>query len=314
MPVIDLKNTNIYFEDGTSKTGAVNNATKTGAINNVAGYAAGVSTILVDTFVGAVETGAQLTINGETGYRVTAHVETSSNTTSITFTPPLITAVDDDDVVSSTGFATGSTRLVVDGFTGIIPVGARLQVGSTDQYTVTSTTESGGNTIVVNFSPALVANVADNAGVTIYGVFLKIKVGDGTITWSEKRPREYKKDRGKLDQVRDGDEEPMDVTINLMYEELTASSGNPPTPEDVLKQRGEASDWVSTETDDPCAPFAINIRLDHQPPNCSAVQAERVILPRFRYEQLDHNPKDGMVNCQGKCNAVEASVTRYTVV
>lgn len=104
----------------------------------------------------------------------------------------------------------------------------------------------------------------------------------------------------------------MDVTINLMYEELTASSGDPPTPEDALKKRGAAADWVSAETDDPCAPHAINIRLTHRPPNCTAVEAERVILPRFRYEQLDHNPKDGSINCQGKCNATEAIVTRIT--
>jgi len=313
MPVIDLKNTNIYFEDGTSKAGAVNNATKTGAINNVAGYASGASTIVVDGFTGAVQVGAQLTINAVTGFRVTAHSETSTNTTSITFTPPLSASVADDDVVSSTGFAIGATRVVVDGFTGVLPVGARMKIGTTDKYVISSTTESGGNTTVINFTPALVAVVADNGGVDVYGIFLKIKVGDGTITWSEKKPREYKKDRGRLDQVRDGDEEPMDVTLNLMYEELTASSGDPPTPEDVLKRRGAAAAWVSAETDDPCAPYSINIRLDHQPPNCTAVQAERVILPRFRYEQLDHNPKDGMVNCQGKCNATEAEVTRYTV-
>jgi hypothetical protein len=235
MPVIDLKNTNIYFEDGTQKTGAVNNG---------AGYAAGVLTITVD------------------------------------------------------------------GFTGIVPVGSRLSIDGDDRYQVVSTTETSTNTTSITFTPALAASILDDDVVIAYGVFLRIKVGDGTITWSEKKPREYKKDRGKLDQVRDGDEEPIDVTINLMYEELTASSGDPPTPEDVLKQRGEAADWISAETDDPCAPFAINIRLDHAPPNCTAVERERVILPRFRYESLDHNPKDGTVSCQGKCNATEAIVTR----
>src|SRR5260370_1079149 len=118
MPVIDLKNTNIYFEDGTSKAGAVNNATKTGAVNNAPGYVSGNSTIVVNGFTGAVQVGAQLTINAVTGFRVTAHSETASNTTSITFTPPLSATVPDASVVSSTGFALGSTRVVVDGFTG----------------------------------------------------------------------------------------------------------------------------------------------------------------------------------------------------
>lgn len=235
MPLIDLKNTDIYFEDGTQLTGAV---------NLMAGYMAGATTIAVDGFVGSVPDGARLSIDGD------------------------------------------------------------------DRYTVTSATDTGGNTTSIVFSPGLADAVADNAVVIAYGIYLKIKVGDGTITWSEKKPREYKKDRGKLDQVRNADEEPIDVTLNLMYEELTASAGSPPTPEDVLKQRGAAANWISTETDDPCAPFAINIRLVHTPPNCTAVEKERVILPNFRYEQLDHNPKDGMISCQGKCNATEALVTR----
>lgn len=235
MPLIDLKNVDIYFEDGTQLTGAV---------DFMAGYSA------------------------------------------------------------------GALSIVVDGFVGIIPEGARLSIDGDDRYVVGSTVESGGNTTTINFTPALAASVANNEVVIAYGVFLRVKVGDGTLTWSEKKPREYKKDRGRLDQVRNADEEPIDVNINLMYEELTASSGAPPTPEDVLKQRGAAADWVSTETDDPCAPFAVNIRLDHTPPNCTTVERERVILPNFRYEQLDHNPKDGTISCQGKCNATEAIVTR----
>lgn len=235
MPLIDLKNTEIFLEDGTLLTGAVN---------------------------------------------------------------------------LMAGYSIGAVTMTVDGFVGVIPVGARLSIDGDDRYTVVSTTETSGNTTSITFTPGLAASVVNDDVVIAYGVFLQIKVGDGTITWSEKKPREYKKDRGRLDQVRNADEEPMDVNINLMYEELTASSGDPPTPEDALKQRGAASDWVSTETDDPCAPFAVNIRLVHTPPHCTTVERERVILPNFRYEQLDHNPKDGTISCQGKCNATEAIVTR----
>jgi len=238
MPMIDLKNVDIYFEDGTQKTGAV---------NLMAGYTAGASSI------------------------------------------------------------------VVDGFTGIVPVGSRLSIDGDDRYQVSSTTETGGNTTTIVFTPSLAANVADNDVVIAYGVFLKIKVGDGNITWTEKKPREYKKDRGKLDQVRNGDEEPIDVSLQLMYEELTASSGQPPTPEDALKRRGAAATWVSADTVDPCAPYCINIRLDHQPAGCTAFEKERVILPKFYYEELDHNPKDGMISAKGKCNATEALVSRLAI-
>lgn len=237
MPLIDLKNTSIYFEDGYSETGAV---------NLMAGYSIGASSI------------------------------------------------------------------VVDGITGIIPAGARISLNGDDRYTVVSTIETSGNTTTVVVTPVLAAALADNDVVIVYGRYVEIKVGEGTITWSEKKPREYKKDRGLLDQVRDGDEEPMDVTMNFMYEGLTASTGNPPTPEDILKKRGEAANWLSSENDDPCRPYSITIRLDWTPPGCLDPETERVILPHFRYEQLDHNPKEGTVSCQGKCNVTEAQVTRFT--
>ncbi len=237
MPVIDLKNVNIYFEDGTALTGLINNG---------AGYAPGATTIVVDTF------------------------------------------------------------------TSKVPVGARLSIDGDDRYSVVSTTETSSATTTIVFTPSLHAAVLDNAPVLAFGVFLKIKVGDGTCTFSEKKPREYKLDRGLLDSVRNGDQVPMDVSIGLMYIALTASAGDPPTPEDALKQRGAASGWINADVSDPCAPFAINIRLDHQPPGCTAFQVERVILPSFRYEELNHDPKAGTIACTGKCNALEALVSRFT--
>ena len=308
--IVDLKNADIYFEDGTSKTGAVNNL-KTGAINNGAGYSPGATSIIVDGFTGIVPVGSALTIDAVAGFRVTSTVETIGNTTTINFTPALTASVADDDVVSVSGFAIGATTIIVDGFTGAVPDGARLNfTGSTVDYTVSSASETGQNTTTIVLSSALQAVAADNVVITVYGVYLRIKVGEGNITWSEKKPREFKLDRGELDQVKDADQVPMDVSLQLMYEELTASSGDPPTPEDVLKQRGEAADWVSANTSDPCAPYCVNIRFDHTPPNCTAVDKERVILPMFYYESLDHDPKQGTISCQGKCNATEATVTR----
>ncbi len=309
MPVIDLKNVTIYFEDGTLKAGAINNL-KTGAINNASGYSIGAAQIIVDGFTGIIPVGSRIT-SGVNVARVTSTVQTSGNTTTINFTPALTASVADNDVVTANGFMTGASTLVVDGFTGVIPVGARLAVGTDDKYSVVSTVESGGNTVNIVVTPVLTALIADNAVITAYGVFLRIKVGDGTCTFAEKKPREYKLDRGLIDSVRNGDQVPMDVNIGLQYVALTASAGDPPTPEDALKQRGAAAGWVNADTSDPCAPFAINIRLDHKPPGCTAFQVERVILPSFRYEELNHDPKAGTIACTGKCNAVEAIVSRF---
>jgi hypothetical protein len=208
------------------------------------------------------------------------------------------------------GYVIGTTTIVVDGITGIIPVGSRFVLtGDPTDYVVVSTVETTGNTTSITFSPGLVEAAVDNQVFTVYGRFLQIRVGDGTLTWSEKKPREYKKDRGILYEVRNADEEPMDVTMQFMYEVLRASSGQPPTPSDVLKRRGAASTWLSTAADQ-CSPYCVNIRLDHSPAGCSSFEVERVVLPFFYYESMDHNPKEGMINVQGKCNAVEAIVTR----
>jgi hypothetical protein len=79
----------------------------TGAVNNIAGYAAGVKTILVDGFnddANPLRPGDVFTITGETGtpkHVVQSTVVTSSDTTSITFEPALASSVADDAVVTA---------------------------------------------------------------------------------------------------------------------------------------------------------------------------------------------------------------------
>lgn len=209
------------------------------------------------------------------------------------------------------GYIAGATSIVVDGFTGVIPVGAIFLVDGKGVYTVTSTVETTGNTTTINFTPGLYAAATDNDVVTVYGEAIRMKVGEGTITWSEKKPRQYIKDRGLLDTVRDADEEPMDVSFTLQYEFITGTSSDPPTPEDVLKRKGEAAAWVSAaNADDPCAPYCVNLMLLHAPPVCTSIDKELTTIHRFYYEQLDHDPKAGTIQVTGKSNALEATSVR----
>jgi hypothetical protein len=138
---------------------------------------------------------------------------------------------------------------------------------------------------------------------------LEIKIGDGNITWAEKRNMEYTLDRGQLDTVREGDEVPVDVKIDLVYEFLTAATGDTvPTPEDVLKHRGPASTWISSSSD-PCEPFAIDVEVVYTPA-CGGEDPETVLIQDYRWEQLDHDPKAGTLSTSGKANVKEATVTR----
>ena len=136
---------------------------------------------------------------------------------------------------------------------------------------------------------------------------LTIDVGDGNLEYTEKRAIEIVKRRGILETAREGDEQEMDVNFQFVWELLTAAdNADPPTIEDVLKHRGQAAGWQSTNPD-PDAPFCVDLRITYTPPcPAAAEQAETITLQRFHYEELAHSLKDGTVDCKGKCLATQA--------
>jgi hypothetical protein len=239
MAQIDLKNCDVYLEDGYA--GSV---TGTTLVNNMSGYMAAATTMLVDGSTGSVTTGDRFLVAGDatTTHTVTAHSETLGNTTSITFTP------------------------------------------------------------------ALGASVANDAAITWLPHQLLIKIGEGNCQWTEKRPVMYTKDRGRLDTVKKGDEEPMEVKLDFTWVFLKADSNETPSIEDALKNRGEAAAWVSS-SDDPCEPYSVDIVIVYTPP-CDDVDKEIYELIEFRYEDLGHDIKQGQVSVSGKCNVTEPTITR----
>lgn len=69
---------------------------------------------------------------------------------------------------------------------------------------------------------------------------LTVKIGDGNLTWDEKKNRIYFKDRGILDAVRDGDEEPLELSWEFAYEFLEAVVSL-----QAVTKSGNAAPWVS---------------------------------------------------------------------
>ncbi len=146
------------------------------AINNVSGYAAGVTTVTVDGFTGAVANGQWMTIDGDDQpLRITAHVESVGNTTSITFTPALKAAVVDNAVVkvyaagavnNASGYAAGwSKEIVIDGFTVAPRLGQLIAFGTqTHVYTVIAVNALVGITLDRPLAAALVDNDTVNVG------------------------------------------------------------------------------------------------------------------------------------------------------
>lgn len=137
---------------------------------------------------------------------------------------------------------------------------------------------------------------------------LEVIIGEGNLTYKESRNVEYKLNRGLIDGVRLGDEVPVDVSLEFRWEFLRASTGNTPTVEDALKQRGEASSWVTSGAD-PCEPYCNDLVIIYTP-QCGGVEIETITLGEFRWESLDHDLRAGTVSVQGKCNIRIATVTR----
>lgn len=212
------------------------------------------------------------------------------------------------------GYMAGATTMVVDGFVGAVAVGDLFTVagdvdgnGDLVVHQITAHAETLGNTTSITFTPPLFHAVADEAAIVMLPHQLKVRIGEGNISWTEKRPIVYVKDRGLLDTVRRGDEEPLEVKLDATWVFLTSASGEPVTIEEALKKIGAASNWISSSSD-PCEPYAVNVIVIYTPP--CAVEPETYTLSDFRYEDLGHDLKQGQIACTGKCNVVACVSTR----
>lgn len=200
--------------------------------------------------------------------------------------------------------------MTVDGITGSLHNGDQFTIAShTTVYTVTAHTEVGGNTTSITFTPGLADAAVDDDPLHFNVHELDVRIGEGTLTFDEKKKIEYKLDRGRLFSVRQGDEEPMDVRFDFIWEFLTApSNALVPTIEDALKGRGIAAGWATSGTD-PCEPYAVDIIIQYDPP-CAGIDGETITLPEFRWEGLNHDAKAGTVAVTGKTNTVESTAER----
>jgi hypothetical protein len=181
---------------------------------------------------------------------------------------------------------------------------------------VMSTTTPGeavGSTESVTITPALVIATTGGEAITFLPIELEIKLGEGNFTYDETREVEYIRDRGILDTYREGDEQPMDVSFDFTWEFIKAIVGSgTPTIEEALKNTGEASTWVSSNTADPCAAYVVDVEIVNAP-DCGGILAEVIRLPQFFYTQLSHDSDAASVAVTGQCNATNAVITRTAV-
>jgi hypothetical protein len=208
----------------------------------------------------------------------------------------------------------GDTTLTVDGFVGLLQTGVRIQfAGANRNYYVTAVSGSP-NTTSITFTPALLTAdgiPAGTAAITVLGHSSEIKVGNGNLTYTISQEVLYDLDRGDLDTVREGDEQPMSISLDLVWEEVRSiSSDTTPTPEEALRNYGAASGWT-TSAADPCEPYSVDIEVEVMKP-CGGVELEIYTFPDFRWESIDHNVSDAMLSTSGRCNATAPTIVRRT--
>jgi hypothetical protein len=208
-------------------------------------------------------------------------------------------------------FTTGATSTILTKtFTAAVETGQYIQFASHMQfYEVLSHIETGSATTSLTLYPALLSAITNSEVINVIGNGIYAKLGEGNLTYSEKRNLIYVRDRGYIDTMKVGDDEPIDVALDFTWEFLRAVSGAPPTIEEAVKQVGQAATWVSTSAD-PCEPYSVSVFLLDIPP--CGTDAESIQLPEFRWTSLDHDLKGGKVSVKASCNALYAIINHTT--
>lgn len=140
---------------------------------------------------------------------------------------------------------------------------------------------------------------------------LTIKVDDGNLTWTRLREVDPKKDRGKLDYLKQGDEQNMKVSIDLRWDTLKASSGDPVTPFDFLEKQNGASAYLSTSGLCEVDTIDIAVYVDHA---CgTTVEDEIITFSKFAFQEIGGDLKGGKLSVSGICNSIKPTSVRTTL-
>lgn len=170
--------------------------------------------------------------------------------------------------------------------------------------------QDGTETWAVTFTPAIASGSvpANNDVITWTGIRLTIKSGSGTIEWTETDDPIFDTDRDVLDSVREGVEQPMQVTLSTVFDWIRSSTGDAVTPYEVLHQRYQASTWQSA-AETPCEPYCVTLIIEDLPP-CGSEEAEVITFPYFYKTSVNPKFSDGLVAITGKCKATRPNFER----
>ncbi len=163
-----------------------------------------------------------------------------------------------------------------------------------------------------------------SAGIRSYGapcdVWTIMKFGEGNLEWTLAKDVEYEGDRKKLDDVTQGAESPLEVTLEGKLT-FTASMGNEPaTVHEIVtgmdfatgqsKFAGTAEPWLSSYG---CPPYACELELHLIPQlECPTVEipGEAHLFRFFRAPSIGWNISSKRTNCRGAAHVVAPRIIR----
>ena len=140
-------------------------------------------------------------------------------------------------------------------------------------------------------------NIKDGGSNTV-----EVKIGDGNITWNERRNVEYTHNRGAIDEVCLGDDEAVEVNFDFIWEWISSITGT--SIVEALKVT--ASGWATSGGT--CEPDSCDLEVILAPTNCGS-DSETVDFPEFRWETINPDLRAGQISCSGRAMSVVAATT-----
>lgn len=121
--------------------------------------------------------------------------------------------------------------------------------------------------------------VDDNGGGSEGSVTVTLEEGD--LAWRQRRPAQIVMDRGELDHARKAPSEAVELSFSMWYQDLVAHDS--PTPYEVLTNTGDASAWLTQESDSDV--WAVDVKFTASDP--SGGSSEVLSFDRFVVEDID---------------------------
>lgn len=177
---------NIFQCQNTPSTSGLTVKSSSALVDLTAGYGVGTTTIHFDTAGDQFAVGDWFTLAGEViPHRVTALGTIATQDIDVTFEPPLRVAIANDVAATiydsalvdlTAGYAAGwNKEIVVDDYTGIIPVGSGVKFNTagtpnvplSGEYSIIATTETGTDTTGITLNRPLDVATANNDVISI---------------------------------------------------------------------------------------------------------------------------------------------------